>query len=75
VRVGAEAVLRNLKRAGANKRAKYRPEVLETIESRGGFVPPAGGATAHPQDAAAVEWARGHPGDPRAAKILALNGG
>ncbi len=29
---------------------------------------------AHPQDAQAVTWAKAHPGDPRAAKILKANG-
>jgi hypothetical protein len=50
-RIGAEAVLRNLKRAGANRRAKYPQRTLEAIESRGGFVPPAAsgaGAAAAP---------------------------
>lgn len=38
----------------------------------------AGGASsgaAHPHDSAAVQWAKANPNDPRAAKILQLNGG
>lgn len=31
--------------------------------------------TAHPQDSIAMQWAKANPKDPRAAKILALNGG
>lgn len=32
------------------------------------------GGSAHPQDQAAVQWAKSHPGDPRAQKIMRLNG-
>ncbi len=33
-----------------------------------------GGGAAHPQDSQAVEWAKANPTDPRAGKILQLNG-
>jgi hypothetical protein len=33
-----------------------------------------GGNASHPQDSDAVTWAKSHPNDPRAAKILQLNG-
>ena len=37
-------------------------------------VPGAAAAPAHPQDSAAVAWAKAHPGDKRAADILKANG-
>ena len=42
---------------------------LQTGDESGGN----GGGTPHPQDSAAVSWAKANPNDPRAAKILQLN--
>jgi hypothetical protein len=65
--VGARALRTVMRRAAASSRAKYRPEVVETIQSRGGYVPPAAGPA--PEDTAALQWLRANPGHPQAAAV------
>lgn len=56
----------NIQIPGAAPRAKPAAGSIEAT--------PAPAAGAHPQDSAAVAWAKAHPDDPRAAAILKANG-
>lgn len=47
---------------------------LNTNATQQGLLPQQQAPIAHPQDSAAVEWAKSNPNDPRSAKILQLNG-
>ena len=53
--------------------ADYQKSVLETTQAATDNPGGNGGGTPHPQDSAAVSWAKANPNDPRAAKILQLN--
>ena len=54
----------------------YQKSVLDTTQAATDNPGGNGGGTnqPHPQDSAAVSWAKANPNDPRAAKILQLNG-
>ncbi len=53
--------------------ADYQKSVLETTQAATDNPGGNGGGAPHPQDSAAVSWAKANPNDPRAAKILQLN--
>jgi len=59
---------------GYSRASRMTGATPNTLDKPSGYIDQPGAAKPHPQDSQAVQWAKANPNDPRAAKIISLNG-